>query len=154
RGNSAEALAGRSATGRRRCTTVHRNRGQLTYARSVRLAAVLVFALASGQWASFAVYPGAKRLCAEHVSSPKMEIAWQSYATDDAVERVVGFQEKAQKTTATTGDAGETTIRAAARADDVLSIIAAERADKLPHCETAPPAEAKTVIVVSSATRR
>jgi len=120
----------------------------------VRSAAVLALALAAGQWASFAAYPGAKRLCAEHVSSPKVEIAWQSYATEDPVERVVAFYEKDQKAQATTGDAGEKTIRAAARADDVLSIIAAERSDKLPHCENAPPAEAKTVILVSSATRR
>ena len=120
----------------------------------MRLAAVLFFALAAGQWASFAAYPGARKLCDQHVSASGMEISWQSYATDDPVERVVAFYEKDQKTKATTGDAGEKTIRAAARADDILSIIAAERADKLPHCETAPPAEAKTVIVVSSATRR
>lgn len=136
------------------CTTVHQHAGQLTYAPSVRLAAVILAALAAGQWASFAAYPGARKLCDQHVSASSMEIAWQSYSTEDPIERVVAFYEKDQKAKSSSGDAGEKTIRAPARADDVLSIIAAERADKLPHCETAPPAAAKTVIVVSSATRR
>ena len=118
------------------------------------LAVLILAALAAGQWGSFAAYPGAKKLCDQHVTGAGLEISWQSYATEDPVERVVAYYEKDQKTKATTGDAGEKTLRAPARRDDVLSIIAAERADKLPHCETAPPAEARTVIVVSSATRR
>jgi hypothetical protein len=116
--------------------------------------AIVLCALAAGQWASFAPYPGAHKLCDQHVTGSGLEISWQSYATEDAVERVVAFYEKDQKAKATTGDAGEKTLHAPARDDDVISIIAAERADKLPHCETAPPAKARTVIVVSSGTRR
>src|SRR5262249_38161422 len=111
-------------------------------------------AIGAARWASFAAYPGARKVCDQHVTASGMEIAWQSYATPDPVKRVVAFYEKDQKTEAKTGEAGEKTLHAPARDDDVLSIIGAESAERLPHCETAPPPEAKTVIVVSSATRR
>jgi hypothetical protein len=110
-------------------------------------------AAATQKWASFAAYPGAKPLCSEHVHANGIEIAWQSYATTDAPDRVVAFYEKDQKTKSTAGDAGEKSIHAPARDDDLVSIIAADKADKLPHCATAPAADARTVIVVSSATR-
>src|SRR5215470_18111184 len=102
------------------------------------------------RWGPFATYKGARRLCQEHVTGSSMEIAWQSYATADAVPQVVAFYEKDQGRKAEGGTAGEFTLHAASRPDDIIAIYPAEKIDAYPGCNEKPNKGERTVIVVAT----
>lgn len=122
---------------------------------------IAVIAVAAGataattdRWFSFSAYPGAQELCSEHVSGKGMHISWRSFATADELSTAVAFYEKDQGRKATVGSDGSASIHAAARADDIVTLAAADRRQRLPHCGAELPGGTKTVIVVSSAVRQ
>src|SRR5262249_43502296 len=106
------------------------------------------------RWFSFASYPHARLLCNEHVTGNSMHILWQSYATEDDVEKVAKFYERDQKANLTVdARTGARTMHAPDKDDDVISIIKAADSKKLPSCAERPTPTEQTVILVSRAVR-
>jgi hypothetical protein len=95
-------------------------------------------AMAAERWfGAFAAYPQARELCNEHVTGNGMNITWRSYATHDALDKVVKFYESDQKHAPTVDEkTGERKFVAASDADTILSIYtpAAATAAKVPTC--------------------
>jgi hypothetical protein len=102
-----------------------------------------------GEWLGFDAYPGARQLCAEHVTGDAMHLEWRSYATAAAPEEVVAFYRDApgEKTRDHPG-----ALRLAA-GDLRLTIFPVAEASRYPSCAEAPAATERTVILVSKAIR-
>lgn len=115
--------------------------------------AVLLFlttgADAAQPGAGFVPYPGARPLCAEHVSGTPLHITWSSYATPDRVEIVVTHYEKTTGRKATTLPRGERRLEW--NANHTLGIYPAADNDRFPHCETKPTRDERTIILISTA---
>jgi hypothetical protein len=112
-----------------------------------------VLAQGNPEWYGFAPYPGARQLCGQVVMEQPglhtMEIRWHSYATADAVAKVVAFYENT-KVTDEKKDADSVTFHL--DKDTSLSVHAAS--GSYPGCDNKPKSNEATVIVVSHAIRR
>ena len=97
-------------------------------------------------------YPGARQLCAEHVSGQDMHISWESYATADPVDRVVAHFQRASGRTATVRADGSRHFDW--DAVNKMSIYPAARNDAFPNCDVKTSARERTVILSSVGTRR
>jgi hypothetical protein len=96
----------------------------------------------------FEAYPGARKVCSQHVMGNSMEISWTMYATRDATVQVRAYYQRQQpRLVDTTG--GDFMVRSGKI--DVLSVNA--KGDWYPTCESRPLANETTVLVVSHATR-
>jgi hypothetical protein len=122
-------------------------------ARRLAILLLMTASLAAAQpSAGFASYPGARRLCAEHVSGTPMHLTWRSYATRDSLDTVVAHYEKATGRKATTLASGERRLEW--NANHKLGIYPAADNDRFPHCETKPARDERTVILISTAVGR
>ncbi len=108
-------------------------------------------AAAEKPWMGFAAYPDARLLCDQHVSGTGMHILWRSYATVDALDRVIAFYERdtGRKTRPGAGGAPGLELDA----DRKLAIYPAARSEEFPSCAVKPAAGERTVILVSTAIR-
>lgn len=97
-------------------------------------------------------YPGARRLCSEHVSGRDTHISWESYATADALDRVVAHYQRTTGRTAAVQPDGSRHFDW--DTSHQMSIFPAARNDDFPHCDVKPMARERTVILSSVATRR
>jgi hypothetical protein len=96
-------------------------------------------------WLDFVAYPGARRLCAQHVTGNVMHIHWTAYATPDPCPAVIAFYVQRYPGTPM-GD----TLTISARAGARLSVHAAGSSG-YPTLEVGPDAADQTVIIVSRA---
>jgi hypothetical protein len=96
----------------------------------------------------FAPFPGARRLCSQHVTGNGMHILWTAYATEKPTAEVIGFYEKNHGAAAIERDHGFT-LRGPN--EHLLSVHAKD--ESYPRCEVAPAAGDATVIIVSQAVR-
>lgn len=100
----------------------------------------------------FVPYPGARPLCAEHVSGTPLHITWRSYATPDSVDAVVAHYEKTTGRKATKLPGGERRLEW--NADHKLAVYPAADNDRFPHCATKPTGDERTVLLISTAAGR
>jgi hypothetical protein len=98
---------------------------------------------------TFAVYPGARELCSQHVTGNVMHILWHAYATRDLPEKVIAFYMQAEGKERAGQSENSVTFR---HGDKVLSIHRASAKD-YPECGKPPRPEEKTVLIVSQAIR-
>ncbi|MBM3745856.1 MAG: hypothetical protein FJW34_08665 [Acidobacteria bacterium] len=98
---------------------------------------------------TFAVYPGARELCSQHVTGNAMHILWHAYATRDLPEKVIAFYVQAEGKEHAEQSENSVTFR---HGDKVLSIHRASAKD-YPECGKPPRPEEKTVLIVSQAIR-
>ncbi len=120
-----------------------------------RLAILLFVTTSAGAaqpGAGFVPYPGARQLCAEHVSGTPLHITWRSYATPDSVDAVVAHYEKATGRKATTRPSGERQLEW--HEDHKLAVYPAADNDRFPHCATKPTRDERTVVLISTAAGR
>lgn len=102
------------------------------------------------RWLSvFPAYPGARRLCHQHVSGNTAHINWTLYATSDGPERVRTFYEKNPGGAEVEMENGKV-VRLRGPGKELLSIHGVE--ESYPSCGTAPTARDRTAIVVSTST--
>jgi hypothetical protein len=102
----------------------------------------------------FPPYPGARKLCWQHVSGfsdgKALHIQWIGFATADAPERVSDFYARnTSGAAAERSSHGLTQLRGSKR--EVLSVMIAAR-QGYPTCEVKPAKSDRTVIIVSTAT--
>ena len=102
----------------------------------------------------FTPYPGARRLCSQHVSGisagKPMHITWLGFATTDAPEHVSEFYARNTAGAAVEKSShGLTQLRGSSR--EILSVMIAARKG-YPTCEAQPAGSDRTVIIVSNAT--
>jgi hypothetical protein len=108
------------------------------------------------RWAGvFMPYPGARKLCWQHVSGfsdgKPIHIMWTGYATKDPPERVSDFY--ARNTSGNTvGKSTHGLAQLRGPKLEVLSVQIAARKD-YPTCEVKPASSDRTVIIVSTAAR-
>ena len=100
----------------------------------------------------FPAYPGAHRICAQHVSGrandKRVEISFTTYGTLDAPADVVRFYAKADgRTSGADRDSIELTRNDGHKLLDVHTVAGA-----LPQCDGKPAATDRTLIVVSERT--
>jgi hypothetical protein len=96
----------------------------------------------------FAIYPGARKLCWQHVVGNPMHIHWEAYATTDMPAKVAGYYRRYRgATTEVTKEGSELSLHGPDR--KILSIHS--RAGSYPTCDTRPAATDQTVIIVSQA---
>ena len=100
-------------------------------------------------WTIFRPYPGARRLCNQHVSGNTMHITWVLYATEDPPERVRAFYEKNTSGAAVEKEGGKL-VNLRGPKKELLSIHGVQ--ERYPSCGVAPSGRDRTVIVVSTAT--
>jgi len=104
----------------------------------------------AGKWLdSFAVYPGARVLCWQHVHGNVAHIIWHSYATYDAPEKVIAFYMQAEGEQHAERNGNSVTFR---HGDKTLSIHRASARD-YPDCGKPPRPEDQTILIVSQAIR-
>ena len=101
------------------------------------------------RWTIFKPYPGARRLCNQHVSGNTMHINWTLYASEDEPDKVRRFYEKNTSGASVEKEAGKL-VRLRGPKKEVLSIHGVK--DRYPSCGVAPSARDRTAIVVSQAT--
>ena len=97
----------------------------------------------------FPAYPGARRLCSQHVSGNTAHINWTLYATTDDPERVRTFYEK-NPGGAEVEKVDGRVVGLRGPGKERLSIHGVE--ESYPSCGTAPTAKDRTAIVVSTST--
>lgn len=104
----------------------------------------------SERWGVFPRFPGARELCAQHVTGANdRHITWTAYATASPPEEVSRFFEQNHGGATVERDDGELRLRGPE--DWVLSVH--PRGGRYPTCEVAPKADDATVIIVSKASR-
>lgn len=112
----------------------------------------------SGSWFAFSTYPGARRLCWEHVrgAGPRpIEIEWHLYATSDAVAKVLAhYEREAHAKPVRDAARGGVGLSSKADARDMMSIFPIDKRGNYPGCSTEPQAGDKTLILVSRGTGR
>ena len=96
-------------------------------------------------------YPGARRLCSEHVSGAAMHISWESYATADSPDSVVAHYQRTTGRTATARTDGSRHFEWDTA--HTMSIYPAARNDEFPHCDVKPTARERAIILSSTAAR-
>jgi hypothetical protein len=101
----------------------------------------------------FAPYPGARRLCSQHISGhaggKPMHITWVAFASTDAPEKVSAFYAKnTAGAKVERSSHGLTQLRGPK--GQVLSVMVAARKG-YPTCEVKPAASDHAVIIVSNA---
>jgi hypothetical protein len=101
------------------------------------------------RWSIFRAYPGARRLCGQHVSGKTMHISWTLYATKDSPARVRRFYEKNASGATIEREKGKL-VRLRGPKKQVLEIHGVK--GKYPRCGTPPSSRDQTVIIVSQAT--
>lgn len=108
---------------------------------------------ATERWlGEFPAYPGAQFVCRQHVSGAgerALHINWSLYATTDDPAEVAAFY--AGVGNLTRGSVGATVSRASL--DGLKHLSAHPVAGSYPDCQVKPPAEARTVFIVSQGTR-
>jgi hypothetical protein len=97
----------------------------------------------------FPAYPGARRLCGQHVTGSNMHIEWTAYATRSAKAAVVTFYEQNRGALSVERPDGGFLLRGPD--DRVLSVHTKD--ESYPRCDVSPAAEDATVIIVSQAIR-
>ena len=112
----------------------------------------------SGSWFAFSTYPGARRLCWEHVrgAGPRpMEIEWHLYATSDPMPKVLAHYEH-EADAKPVPDAARGGVGLSSKADgrDRMSIFPIDKRGNYPSCNTEPQAGDQTLILVSRGTGR
>ena len=100
---------------------------------------------AEEKWLDFAAYPGARKLCSQHVTGNTMHISWTGYATTDPHRKVIDFYVKRHG-----GKPEGDTLRISGSKGARLSVHPAQ-ATGYPTCEVKPAKRDKTVIIVSQA---
>jgi hypothetical protein len=106
--------------------------------------------MAGEKWAEvFPAYPGARRLCGQHVAGSTMHIEWTAYATKSAKAAVIAFYEHNRGALSVERPDGGFLLRGPD--DRVLDVHA--KNESYPRCEVPPAAEDATVIIVSQAIR-
>ncbi len=119
----------------------------------VGIAALAFAASGAERWLDvFPAYPGAHRICAQHVSGTandkRIEISFTTYGTPDASADVVRFYARADGRTSTSNrDSIELTRNDGRKLLDVHTV-----SGSLPQCEGKPAATDRTLIVVSERT--
>lgn len=99
------------------------------------------------QWlGTFAVYPGARRLCSQHVTANVMHIVWTAYATSDDLAKVMAFYAGAPGAEKT--DRG-LTVRGPKGA---LLTVHDASAKGYPTCSEKPGSGDRTVLIVAQST--
>jgi hypothetical protein len=101
------------------------------------------------RWTIFLAYPGARRLCNQHVSGTAMHINWTLYATVDDPDRVRRFYEKNAGGAKAEKEGGKL-VRLRGPKKEVLSIHGVK--EQYPSCGVAPSARDRTAIIVSQST--
>jgi hypothetical protein len=101
---------------------------------------------AEDRWLDFAAYPGARKLCSQHVSGNSMHINWTAYASTDHHRQVIDFYVKRHG-----GKPEGETLTLSGSKGVRLSVHPAP-AGGYPTCEVKPAKGDKTVIIVSQAT--
>ena len=101
--------------------------------------------VAEDKWLDFAAYPGARKLCWQHVSGNSMHINWTAYATTDATQKVIAFYVKRHG-----GKPDGDTLKLEAPKGMRLSVHPADKGG-YPTCEVKPAKSDKTVIIVAQA---
>ena len=101
--------------------------------------------VAETKWLDFAAYPGARKLCSQHVSGNTMHITWTGYATKDHHRKVIDFYVKRHG-----GKPEGETLMLSGSKGARLSVHPAQ-AGGYPTCEVKPAKDDKTVIIVSQA---
>jgi hypothetical protein len=102
--------------------------------------------VAEDRWLEFAAYPGARKLCSQHVSGNTMHISWTAYATTDHHRKVIDFYVKRHG-----GKPEGDTLTLSGSKGVKLSVHPADKGG-YPTCEVKPAKSDKTVILVSQAT--
>jgi hypothetical protein len=102
--------------------------------------------VAEEKWIDFAAYPGARKLCSQHVSGNTMHINWTAYASTDPHRKVIDFYVKRHG-----GKPEGETLTLSGSKGVRLSVHAAAAAG-YPTCEVKPAKSDKTVIIVAHAT--
>jgi hypothetical protein len=100
---------------------------------------------AEAKWHDFAAYPGARRLCSQHVTGDSMHISWTAYVTTDRHPKVIAFYVKRHGGTRD-GEA----LRLEGQGGTRLSVHPAT-ATGYPTCDVKPAKSDNTVIIVSQA---
>jgi hypothetical protein len=103
----------------------------------------------SEQWLTIPAYPGARRLCSQHVTANVMHIEWTGYASPDPIETVRAFYERNHG--AATIEPDGASFRVRANENDVMSAHPVEASH--PTCDVAPAPTDRTYFVVSRAIR-
>jgi hypothetical protein len=134
---------------RRRASTGPRCAGTILGALLLLGASVAGTAPKEEHWTIFRAYPGARRLCNQHVSGTTMHINWTLYATADDPDRVRRFYEKNTSGAAVEKEGGKL-VGLRGPKQEVLSIHGVK--ERYPSCGVAPSARDRTAIVVSQAT--
>lgn len=99
----------------------------------------------------FAVYPGSRQLCSQHISgSGGMHITWSSHAIKDSLAKVVAHYEQALATKVTSEANGAKSIKIG---DRHVTVYPAASNDKLPSCEAKPKTGEQTIVMLSTAAR-
>lgn len=96
-------------------------------------------------------YPGARQLCAEHVSGAALHISWVTHATTDAPDVVVARYERTTGRKPTAREDGSRVFKW--DASHTTSIYPASSSDTFPHCDEKPTDRERTVILTSVAAR-
>lgn len=99
-------------------------------------------------------YPGATRLCDEHVAGEKMHIQWKSFASGDSVAVVAEFFEKKLGTQAVGGEHASRKIAPPGNAGLILTIYPKQSEEKFPSCAQKPGPSAKTILLISQAIQK
>jgi hypothetical protein len=101
--------------------------------------------VAEEKWLDFAAYPGARKLCSQHVSGNSMHINWTAYASKDHHKKVIDFYVKRHG-----GKPEGETLSLSAPNGKRLSVHPAQ-AGGYPTCEVKPAKDDQTVIIVAQA---
>jgi hypothetical protein len=103
--------------------------------------------VAADAWLEFAAYPGARRLCSQHVTGDTMHIEWTAYASTDPHPKVIAFYVKRHG-----GKPEGDTLRLEGKPGKGtrLSVHPADKGS-YPTCDVKPAKSDKTVIIVSQA---
>lgn len=123
------------------------------------LGSVLAFTAVDGLAAALSFenipqYPGATRLCDEHVSGERMHIQWKSFASGDSVAAVTEFFEKKFVAQSVGGEHGSRKIVAPENFLLTITIYPKQSEGNFPSCARKPDPSAKTVILISQAVRK
>lgn len=98
----------------------------------------------------FPAFPGARRLCSEHITANVMEIDWTAYVSTSPPAEVVAFYEKHHGDSKMERKGARFTLRASEDVD--LSVH--PRDDHYPTCDVEPAAGDATMIIVSRSYNR
>jgi hypothetical protein len=97
----------------------------------------------------FPAFPGARKLCSQHVSANVMHIVWTAYATASPPAEVIAFYEKHHGALAVERKGAMLTLRAG----ENLHLSVHPKESEYPTCDVLPATGDATVIIVSQSSR-